>query len=1254
MNNTLLPNLDDKPYYHIYEPSLKETLNAIHVESQTESLSPNDEKSIYIQNVIMRMFPEIQLRQHSILICQHLYTKTYTIFFMNSKQVPYSYCCNRPLQVRCYPIGFGLVLCSGERCSKPELKAFKFSDNTPKLEEKLNNKLSKLISMGKHKHVNLIQQKQRFGLEEFKKHVTETPDTVVVKPRKFKLLETTLQIIKMDPQLSHYTQFFIVVTNLCKTNQISSEQKALLKSSLTHKEEKICRVLIQNSGPGKEMQLRQALLDYLEEQNKAMQRRRQHKSKTMHFTKEVSDEDKQQNTSKQEQSIPQPLAGVGAVMIDQLTELLNKHIEKHNLLVPEDKEKLLSLCNLILQLTSEQGDPNGQHAQNTADDNKLAEISEKDADSSEEDVYDKMKRQIDEIYKELKNIFTGNLHTHLLLMQEDISYENLYQVLKFLLKILVDADEFTFFIHRDKDWEVYSSANDSIKDVTPEEALKVNDELTQIRPSYIHRVDSKLNQYPQIQETCKTNAYAQTSIVKFQLHIKNYEVLFCLHWTDKDKNNIKRNFINNANIYGFNTDVTHLAQFLVETIITAKVQFFNPLRFADHVQDIGITFMRISRFLLLEGIKQVLSAKYEVEQEQQNQTEGLIKKSNDLPSLKIELKDSNLVTLSIKNLDLKNEQDSQLYSLIIQILEKYDGYVKLCYEKSAFYKYFLRTTDSLLFDFNKQGELIFLSRPISKAQKQRYNINFDPKAILYNKITYQDIFAENSIISNIEVNIQNIHENRQNQYLSNVEIPQFEIFLKVIDNDFKGFTVIFHENEARRLKHYFMTLKIDSMTNDVQKEAEVNKSFEEDIQRQILIQYNKHQTFKFLNQLDETQDVANSMIALFIPENELQQIRHRKPDVKGSDSQSKDMQIDQWIIPPQKKKKISSSVYIKYQQQLEQVDINQFKILERDSQLDQFEFNILTLDSSQEKHRLVYSILEKNGFISQYNMNNQSLAQFLSVLQQRYNKKNNSFHNYDHGISVMQSAHFMLQCEKAKQFIDDFRRMATIISGLCHDVSHTGRTNVFMINSQSKLATRYHDSSPLEQHHAATTIFMLKDSSLNFLSNLTKEQHQQFRRILIDNILYTDIKVHFTLLKDFESRIKDDVTKPFGTGDDDLKLLTGMIIHTADFNGGAKVFDISRIWSERVNKEFSAQYEEEGRLGIPQTPFLKDLHKIHIMAKSEMGFFKVIVRPLWFTLNAFFDGYLHQSITNLDNTIISWEKIYHANLPKEERPPQQS
>jgi cAMP-specific phosphodiesterase 4 len=32
------------------------------------------------------------------------------------------------------------------------------------------------------------------------------------------------------------------------------------------------------------------------------------------------------------------------------------------------------------------------------------------------------------------------------------------------------------------------------------------------------------------------------------------------------------------------------------------------------------------------------------------------------------------------------------------------------------------------------------------------------------------------------------------------------------------------------------------------------------------------------------------------------------------------------------------------------------------------------------------------------------------------------------------------------------------------------------------------------------------------------------------------------------------------------------------------------------------------------------------------------------------NGDILQSVNNLDNTIISWEKIYHANVPKEEEP----
>ena len=42
-------------------------------------------------------------------------------------------------------------------------------------------------------------------------------------------------------------------------------------------------------------------------------------------------------------------------------------------------------------------------------------------------------------------------------MQDDLSYNSLFSVLKFMVKILVDADEFTFFIRREQEWEVFNA-----------------------------------------------------------------------------------------------------------------------------------------------------------------------------------------------------------------------------------------------------------------------------------------------------------------------------------------------------------------------------------------------------------------------------------------------------------------------------------------------------------------------------------------------------------------------------------------------------------------------------------------------------------------------------------------------------------------------------------------------------------------------------------------------------------------------------
>lgn len=97
---------------------------------------------------------------------------------------------------------------------------------------------------------------------------------------------------------------------------------------------------------------------------------------------------------------------------------------------------------------------------------------------------------------------------------------------------------------------------------------------------------------------------------------------------------------------------------------------------------------------------------------------------------------------------------------------------------------------------------------------------------------------------------------------------------------------------------------------------------------------------------------------------------------------------------------------------------------------------------------------------------------------------------------------------------------------------------------------------------------------------------------MTQHILYTDITEHFKLMKDFETSVTEK-GDDFGNSDEnDIKLTCAMVIHTADFNGVAKKYPHSRRWSEKVNLEFMAQYKEEGRLGYPQLPYMKDLDKV--------------------------------------------------------------
>lgn len=184
-----------------------------------------------------------------------------------------------------------------------------------------------------------------------------------------------------------------------------------------------------------------------------------------------------------------------------------------------------------------------------------------------------------------------------------------------------------------------------------------------------------------------------------------------------------------------------------------------------------------------------------------------------------------------------------------------------------------------------------------------------------------------------------------------------------------------------------------------------------------------------------------------------------------------------------------------------------------------------------------------------------------------YNHGKNPFHNFRHGVNVLHSANYFLGCidslrslilgfnarasgAENKKYLrvritrrpsrsSDTKTLAFLLAALCHDLGHTSKTNSFEISTQSKLAIRYSDDSPLERHHTALLFKLclettrnnrkeLKRTGLmetskkeNIFSGLTRKEYQRIRKGIIRMILSTDMKYHFEITQKFKSEAEN-------------------------------------------------------------------------------------------------------------------------------------
>ncbi|XP_047544535.1 calcium/calmodulin-dependent 3',5'-cyclic nucleotide phosphodiesterase 1 isoform X1 [Vanessa atalanta] len=272
--------------------------------------------------------------------------------------------------------------------------------------------------------------------------------------------------------------------------------------------------------------------------------------------------------------------------------------------------------------------------------------------------------------------------------------------------------------------------------------------------------------------------------------------------------------------------------------------------------------------------------------------------------------------------------------------------------------------------------------------------------------------------------------------------------------------------------------------------------------------------------------------------------------------------------------------------------------------LDEWSFDVFALhdaSAGQPVKYLGYELLNRYGMIHKFKVPPTILENFLSRIEEGYCKFHNPYHNNLHAADVAQTVHYMLCQTGLMNWLSDLEIFATLVAAVIHDFEHTGTTNNFHVMSGSDTALLYNDRAVLENHHISAAFRLIRDEECNILQNLSRDEFREFRTLVIDMVLATDMSFHFQQLKNMRSLLT--LAEPTV----DKSKAVSLVLHCCDISHPAKRWDLHHRWTMSLLDEFFLQGDKERELGLPFSP-LCDRNNT-LVAESQIGFIDFIVEP---------------------------------------------
>ncbi|KAI4478428.1 hypothetical protein M0804_012082 [Polistes exclamans] len=272
--------------------------------------------------------------------------------------------------------------------------------------------------------------------------------------------------------------------------------------------------------------------------------------------------------------------------------------------------------------------------------------------------------------------------------------------------------------------------------------------------------------------------------------------------------------------------------------------------------------------------------------------------------------------------------------------------------------------------------------------------------------------------------------------------------------------------------------------------------------------------------------------------------------------------------------------------------------------LDDWSFDVFSLSEAAlgaPVKYIGYDLLNRYGMLHKFKVPPAVLECFLGRIEEGYCRHRNPYHNNLHAADVAQTMHYILCQTGLMNWLTDLEIFSSLVAAIIHDYEHTGTTNNFHVMSGSDTALLYNDRAVLENHHTSASFRILREDECNILQNLSREEYREFRSLVIDMVLATDMSYHFQQLKNMKNLLS--LAEPSV----DKSKAVSLVLHCCDISHPAKRWDLHHRWTTQLLEEFFRQGDKERALGLPFSP-LCDRNNT-LVAESQIGFIEFIVEP---------------------------------------------